>query len=44
MAVLEESAAAGVIYSEAFLSPDFRGGRDLGAWREYLAAIREAAC
>jgi len=43
MAVLEESAAAGVIYSEAFLSPDFCGGRDLGAWREYLAAIREAA-
>ncbi len=43
LAVLEESAANGVIYSEAFLSPDFCGGRDLGAWREYLAAIREAA-
>ena len=42
-AVLEESAAAGVIYSETFLSPDFCGGRDIGAWREYLAAIREAA-
>jgi adenosine deaminase len=42
-AVLEESAAAGVIYSETFLSPDFCGGRDVGAWREYLAAIREAA-
>lgn len=43
LAVLEESAAAGVIYSECFLSPDFCGGRDLSAWREYLAAIREAA-
>lgn len=42
-AVLAESAAAGVIYSEVFLSPDFCGGRDVGAWREYLAAIREAA-
>lgn len=43
LAVLEESAAAGVIYSECFLSPDFCGGRDVGAWREYLCAIREAA-
>jgi adenosine deaminase len=43
LAVLEESAASGVIYSETFLSPDFCGGRDVGAWREYLAAIREAA-
>ena len=42
-AVLEESSASGVIYSETFLSPDFCGGRDVGAWREYLAAIREAA-
>jgi len=42
-AVLAESAAAGVIYCETFLSPDFCGGRDVGAWREYLAAIREAA-
>ncbi|WP_415183787.1 adenosine deaminase [Phaeovulum sp.] len=42
-AVLEESAAAGVIYCETFLSPDFCGGRDLGAWREHLHAIREAA-
>jgi len=42
-AVLEESAASGVIYSETFLSPDFCGNRDVGAWREYLAAIREAA-
>ncbi|MDJ0858000.1 MAG: adenosine deaminase [Dinoroseobacter sp.] len=42
-AVLEQSAAQGVIYSEAFLSPDFCGGRDVAAWREYLAAIEEAA-
>ena len=42
-AVLEESAAQGVIYTEAFLSPDFCGGRDLAAWRDYLAAIEEAA-
>lgn len=43
LAVLEESAANGVIYSETFLSPDFCGNRDLGAWREYLHAIQEAA-
>lgn len=42
-AVLEESAASGVAYSETFLSPDFCGGRDVGAWREYLHAIREGA-
>ena len=42
-AVLEESAAAGVVYTEAFLSPDFCGGRDVAAWREYLAAMIEAA-
>lgn len=42
-AVLEESARNGVIYTEAFLSPDFCGGRDVGAWKEYLQAIREAA-
>lgn len=43
LAVLEESAASGVIYSETFLSPDFCGGRDVEAWKDYLAAIREAA-
>jgi len=42
-AVLAESAAAGVVYSETFLSPDFCGGRDVGAWTDYLHAIREAA-
>lgn len=43
LAVLEQSAAHGVIYSEAFLSPDFCGGGDLAAWRDYLAAIATAA-
>lgn len=42
-AVLEESASHGVVYSETFISPDFCGGGDLGAWREYLAAIDGAA-
>ncbi len=42
-AVLEQSAEQGVIYSETFLSPDFCGGGDLSAWREYLHAIEEAA-
>lgn len=42
-AVLEESAASGVAYCETFISPDFCGGGDLGAWQDYLHAIREAA-
>lgn len=42
-AVLEECAENDVIYAETFLSPDFCGGRDLGAWREYLHAMQEAA-
>lgn len=42
-AVLEECVANGVIYTEMFLSPDFCGGGDLGAWRDYLSAIQEAA-
>ncbi|MEO0677082.1 MAG: adenosine deaminase, partial [Pseudomonadota bacterium] len=41
-AVLEELAAHGVIYAETFVSPDFCGGGDVGAWREYLAAMEEA--
>ena len=40
---LEETASSGVIYCETFVSPDFCGGGDLIAWREYLAAIREGA-
>ena len=43
VAVLQESAAHGVVYCETFLSPDFCGGGDLGAWRDYLAAIQTAA-
>ncbi len=43
LAVLEESAANGVIYSETFLSPDFCGGGDLEAWRDYLGAMTDAA-
>jgi adenosine deaminase len=42
-AVLGESAANGVVYTEVFISPDFCGGGDLGAWREHVAAIAEAA-
>ena len=42
-AVLQESAAHGVVYCETFLSPDFCGGGDLGAWRDFLAAIETAA-
>ncbi|MCL7409192.1 adenosine deaminase [Marivivens donghaensis] len=42
-AVLERSAENGVVYCETFLSPDFCGGADVSAWREYLHAIEEAA-
>lgn len=42
-AVLDVSASNGVIYTEMFLSPDFCGGGDLGAWKEYLAAMTEGA-
>ncbi len=43
LAVLEESAKSGVIYTECFLAPDFCGNRDVSAWKEYLHAIEEAA-
>ena len=43
LAVLEESAKSGVVYTETFLSPDFCGNRDVSAWKEYLHAIEEAA-
>lgn len=42
-AMLEQSAANGVVYCESFLSPDFCGGGEVAAWKEYLQAIREAA-
>ena len=43
LSVLEKSAENGIIYTEVFISPDFCGGGDLTAWKEYLAAIEEAA-
>lgn len=43
LAVLDNSASHGVIYTECFLSPDFCGGGDLNAWRDHLAAIDAAA-
>lgn len=42
-AVLEECANNGVVYAETFISPDFCGGRDVSAWKEYLHAMQEAA-
>jgi adenosine deaminase len=42
-AVLEHQAGQGILYTETFLSPAFCGAGDVGAWGEYLAAIREAA-
>ncbi len=42
-AILNECADHGVIYAETFISPDFCGGGDLAAWRDYLAAIQQAA-
>ncbi|MGR3484940.1 MAG: adenosine deaminase [Paracoccaceae bacterium] len=42
-AVLTRSHETGVIYTEVFLAPEFCGGGDLGAWREYLDAIEGAA-
>lgn len=42
-AALQETAQSGVIYCETFVSPDFCGGGDVGAWKEYLAAIKEGA-
>ena len=42
-AILAEAAEHGVVYLETFISPDFCGGGDLGAWRDYLAAIKQAA-
>ncbi|MDG2340741.1 MAG: adenosine deaminase [Paracoccaceae bacterium] len=42
-AVLAESASHGVIYTEMFVSPDFCGGSELGAWREYLHAMQDGA-
>ncbi|KMW60680.1 Adenosine deaminase [Candidatus Rhodobacter oscarellae] len=43
LAVLEESAANGVVYTETFISANFCGGYDPAAWGEHIAAIQEAA-
>lgn len=43
LAALEETAKHGVIYCETFVSPDFCGGGDLDAWRDYLEAMKEAS-
>jgi len=42
-AILEEAADHGVVYLETFISPDFCGGGDVSAWRDYTAAIAQAA-
>lgn len=43
VAVLEESASQGAIYTEMFVSPDFCGGGEVAAWREHVHAMEEAA-
>lgn len=42
-AVLEQTAQHGVVYMETFVAPDFCGGGDLAAWRDYVAAMQTAA-
>ena len=42
-AVLAETASHGVVYMETFVSPDFCGGGDLAAWKDYVAAMQTAA-
>ncbi|WBU55587.1 adenosine deaminase [Paracoccus sediminicola] len=41
--VLQNCADQGAIYAELFVSPEFCGGGDLAAWRDYLAAMTETA-
>ncbi|QPM90373.1 adenosine deaminase [Pseudooceanicola algae] len=41
--MLQQSAAGGVIYTEAFLCPAHCCNNDLGAWKEITEAVREAA-
>ena len=41
--VLEECSKNNVVYTELFLSPEFCGGNDVVAWKEFLAAIWEAS-
>ena len=41
--VQERSAEQSIVYTELFVSPEFCGGGDLSAWRDYLAAMTEIA-
>ena len=41
-AALEAFAEHNVVYAETFVSPDFMGGGDVEAFRDYLAAMGEA--
>lgn len=41
--VLAECAEQGAIHVELFVAPEFCGGGDLAAWRDYLAAMEEVA-
>jgi len=43
-AVLEQSAANGVVYAEIFLAPDLCAGGDPAAWPDFLAAMAVGAC
>ena len=43
MSVLEECAQNNTIYVEIFVSPEFCGGNDVVAWKEFITAICEAA-
>ena len=43
LAVAEESAASGVVYSELFVSSDLCGGGDAAAFADHIAALAEAA-
>ncbi|HWL58035.1 MAG TPA: adenosine deaminase [Paracoccus sp. (in: a-proteobacteria)] len=42
-AVLSECGEQGAIYVELFVSPEFCGRGDLGAWRDHVAAMEEVA-
>jgi adenosine deaminase len=42
-AVLAQSAAHNVIYTEIFIAPDFCGGGDAVAWDEFFSAMCEGA-
>ncbi len=42
-AVLAECGEQGAVYVELFVAPEFCGGGDLIAWRDYLGAMEEVA-